>query len=609
MSWVAAGVASMLALAGCSDGGDNGAAQSGGDAGAADTAMVSDAVADVGPSADALVEDMASTEDVPPTEDAPSSDASACGFCAPGTFCDELTAKCVDCLVDDHCTYPSWCKAGACIETTCFPDQKACDGLTPKECAHDGSKWIEGAECPADGACVAGDCKDKVCDPGQKQCSKLQIQVCDEWGTGFAHVPCPPGSACYTEQCEPIKHNVVLIFDTSGSMGSIGALDAVPCICASGCKTKPYPACEDLACPQSRLGLAKKVFNEIFASEVFKRVQFAMLRFPQREKADSPETCGSLLDPTGIGHYTNLSSAGGNSDWITGDDNSHIPADGGWFEQGLAEILSVPFPVDEADDTTPKAKEWVDGDEVFEKIGPACQKNVDCPVGVCALNKQTGEGECATHTNHELRATGGTPLGKSLFYAGEYLRKYGVPQGKACETDADCGNINYFCGPQKTCFDPLRGCRQNIVILFTDGVESPATVVTDFFNPAVQAKRLHYGLGCAFHSDCAGGAKCKTGSCQEYNAPSPILLIDGAGGANRLTDYEGNSIAATVHVVDISQGSSESSNQAIALHGGGIFFPVSNGDPEALLDSINSILDVKANISQCIPQFPEGWVE
>lgn len=605
-TWIASGLA-VLQLVACSDTGDGEGPQGGSDVAAADV-QTADATDDAAPWVDTPMADAPAVEDTPAPLDVEDPDTAACA-CLPGTFCEPTSGACLDCLVDEHCTYPSWCKGGQCVQTACFPNQKACDGLTPKQCASDGSKWVEGAPCPADGACVVGDCKEKVCEPGQKQCSKLQIQVCDEWGTGYAHVPCPPGSACYTDQCEPIKHNVVLIFDTSGSMGSLGALDAVPCICPTGCKAQPYPACEDLKCPQSRLGLAKMVFNQIFTSEVFQRVYFAMLRFPQREKADSPETCGSLFDPTGIGHYTNMSSAGGgNSDWISGDDNSHIVADGGWFDQYLHEILSVPFPVDEDDDTKPKALEWVDGNEVFEKIGPACAKNVDCPVGVCAIDKQSGAGECATHTNHELRATGSTPLGKSLFYAGEFLRKYGTPAGKPCESRADCGNVNYYCGPDGKCFDPLRGCRQNVVILFTDGVESPATETSNFFNPMVQAKRLRYGLGCAFDSDCGTGAKCKSGTCQEYGAPSPIMLIDGVG-ANRLKDYEGNPLTAIIHVVDISQGSSDSANAAIAKHGGGIFFPVTNGDPQALLDSINSILDVKANISQCIPQFPEGWTE
>ena len=604
--------ACLLALAACSDKTDDDGTQSAGDiTPGVDVTVAADTTSDTaGPTPDgtATPDADAQPDSVAPI-DVEAPDAAACGGCEPGTFCQEAIGACVDCLVNDHCSYPEWCDAGTCVKTTCFPDQKACEGLVPKTCSHDGKTWIEDTPCSADGACVLGDCKEKVCDPGEKHCDKLQIQVCDEWGTGFAHVPCPPGSACYSEQCEPIKHNVVLIFDTSGSMGSIGALDAVPCVCPSGCKTKPYPACEDLQCPQSRLGLAKKVFNEIFNSDIFKRVQFAMLRFPQREKAESSESCGNLLDPNGIGHYTTLSAAGGNSDWITGDDNSHITPDGSWFDQYVNEVLCVPFPKDAQDDTTPKALEWVDGDEVFEEIGPACQKNVDCPVGVCALDKQTGDGQCATHANHELRANGSTPLGKSLFYAGEYLRKYGVVEGKPCEADADCGNVNYFCGPDKTCFDPLRGCRQNIVILFTDGVESPATDISDFFNPLVQAKRLHYGLGCGFNADCMSGAKCKTGSCQDYNAPNPVLLIDGAQGANHLVDYKGDPIPVTIHVVDISVGSGDSSNSSIALHGGGVFYPVTSGDPEQLLQSISSILDVKANLSQCLPQFPEGWEE
>ena len=529
-----------------------------------------------------------------------------CGVCAGGLLCDETDGTCKECISNANCVPPKWCQGGACNETLCFPGARDCEGQTPKVCSGDGTKWVYEDACGEDDACDHGSCKPKVCEPGQKKCDKLQIQLCGEEGTGWAHVPCPPGAACYVDGCEPIKHNVVLIFDTSGSMGSIGLLDTVPCVCPEGCKAQPYPACEDMDCPQSRLGLAKKVFKEIFNSPVFQGVNFAMTRFPQREKASSSEKCGDLFDPSGVGHYTNLSSAGGNSNWITGDDGAHITPDGSWYDENLDEVLCVPFPKSYDDDTATKAIEWVDGNEVFEGTGVECEKNVDCEVGVCAVDKQTGIGECATHTNHELRATGNTPLGKSLFYAGEYLRKYIVVEGKACEVDADCANVNYFCSPDKKCYDPLRGCRQNVIVLFTDGVEEPPTELTDFFNPGVQAKRFHYGLGCAFHTDCLNTAKCKTGSCQEYGASQPITLIDGGAGANHLTDYNGDAISATVHVVDISMGSSDSSNMAIAQHGGGVFYPVTKGDPSELLDSINSILDVKANLSQCIPQFPPG---
>lgn len=540
------------------------------------------------------------------TSKAPDTVVNLCGAgCAPGTLC--VPEKgCVQCITDEQCLFPSWCNDGVCVESLCVPNTKDCANNTPRECSEDGQKWIEGTPC-MDGqeVCVQGQCEEIVCTPGEKTCDKLQILLCDNYGTGWSHVACPPGSACYTDQCEPITHNVLLIFDTSGSMGGTGPIDIplIPCVCGAGkCPIMPYPACEDINCPRTRLGLAKKVLNELFETKAFDAVHFAMHRFPQILKAKSANSCTDLF---GIGHYQ---ATGG--DFMTGDDGAHVPADGSYFDQNLHEILSVPYPSKAAEDTKALAKAWVDGDEQFTTIGTPCQKNIECKPNVCALDTQTGNGECATHTNPELRSTGNTPLGKSLFYAGEYFRKFVVVDGKDCETAEDCGSVNYLCGPNKKCFDPLRKCRRNVVLLFTDGVETPATEPTNFFNPKLQAKRLHYGLGCAFDSDCLNGAKCKTGICQGYSMPNTgifelIPYIDGGAGANTLKDRNGQSIPMTIHVVDMSDPEGNADNRRIADHGGGNFYPVSDGNPDVLLEAFKSVLNVKANIQDCVPEFPQ----
>jgi hypothetical protein len=524
-----------------------------------------------------------------------------CTLCPSGWAC--LDESCVECVGNEQCTYPAWCKDNACVETECVPDGVGkCEDNVPHSCAADGGSWIAGQACAEGEACVQGQCDEIVCDALSKTCDKLQILQCNESGTGFGYVPCPPGTACFGETCTAIKPNLVLVFDTSGSMGSIGFLDTVPCICGAGnCKAQPYPACEDIQCPQSKLGLAKKVLHDLFESPAFGGVRFAMTRFPQRIKANASDSCTNLF---GVGHYQTL------SDKITGDDDAHVPPEGGWFEENLNEILCVGFPKTLDEDTKAKGLAWVDGDEQFETTGVPCEKNFECFPDVCAWDSQTQTGECAGHTNPELRATGNTPLGKSLFYAGEYIRKFIVAEGKACEVDADCENVNYFCGPDGACFDPLRECRENIIILFTDGEETENIEMNDFFNPVLQAKRLHYGLGCAFDSDCLDGAKCKNNVCQDYPMPNTgfpevIGYINGAG-ANKLTDRLGNGISVRVHVVDISEGAGYQDNKRVADHGGGVFYPVKGGDPSKLLEAFESAIDIKENIKKCVPEFPES---
>jgi hypothetical protein len=203
---------------------------------------------------------------------------------------------------------------------------------------------------------------------------------------------------------------------------------------------------------------------------------------------------------------------------------------------------------------------------------------------------------------------GNTPIGRSLFYAGEYVRKYVVVSGRPCEQDADCRNVNYSCSPTGTCVDPLQECRETAIVLFTDGVEEPATVDTDFFNPNVQAKRMHFGLDCSSDDDCLNGATCQDGTCQGYDTPNtgePVtpVLCDDSEGANVLRDYGGNPIPVTVHVVDFSDGDGYEANRLLADHGGGTHFDVHDDDPEDFLQSMILAFDAKSPV-QCVGDLP-----
>ncbi|MCZ7538142.1 MAG: hypothetical protein M5T61_20875 [Acidimicrobiia bacterium] len=99
-----------------------------------------------------------------------------------------------------------------------------------------------------------------------------------------------------------------------------------------------------------------------------------------------------------------------------------------------------------------------------------------------------------------------------MFYAGEYLRQFVVVAGRPCEADADCGSLDYECR-DGACTDPPCHCRENVLIVFTDGYESEHPRPDDFFNPRRQARRFRYGLGCDSDADCIGGATCVAGAC------------------------------------------------------------------------------------------------
>ena len=155
--------------------------------------------------------------------------------------------------------------------------------------------------------------------------------------------------------------------------------------------------------------------------------------------------------------------------------------------------------------------EWVDFDEVYDISETECTLSLNCP---SEAGKAWCIGQkCAVLVEPELHATGGTPLGRSLFYAGEILRHLVVAEGRPCSADSDCGSPHYTC-VEGACRDPYRACRPNLIVMFTDGGESFDNFPETFFHPQVQAKRLHYGLGCTSDADCLNGAACVSGICE-----------------------------------------------------------------------------------------------
>ncbi|MBM4354180.1 MAG: hypothetical protein FJ109_10355 [Deltaproteobacteria bacterium] len=541
--------------------------------------------------------------DFPPAELPPEVDVGPCGPSCPEGYCDGVTGQCFFCDESTPCVGPGlWCKDSACVKTLCVPGSTDCPLVDVSAvCADDGESWID-SECQEGTKCAQGTCKEVVCTPGDQHCEQGLVAKCDPLGVGWMTFACPPGQGCFVDQCEPIRHNLLVIFDTSGSMASMGFMDTVPCICAT-CSSKPFPACEDPLCPQSKLGLSKYVFNKFFGSDKIQTVNMVLTHFPMRVKATTNPSCGSMFNPMSVGWY---GLTIGESDWITGDDGSHVTEDGGWFDKYVYEILSVPFPATWEEDNFDELKLWVNFEETVAATEAACQKKEDCPGGFCGQG-EGGTKVCWFHTDPELRALSNTPLGKSMFYAGEIYRKQMMPNGKPCTVDADCANRNYHCSSQGVCRDPYAHCRANQILLFTDGVEEPPTTTGSFFNPRIQAKRFRYGLGCVGPEGCFEGAQCQGNVCQGYPLPN------GGGGGypmlnespSRLLDYEGYPILVTTHVIDLSAGEGAANNKQIADDGGGIYYHPDQIDPDELLAQMMELLDIKQNLLDCMPEYEE----
>jgi hypothetical protein len=353
-----------------------------------------------------------------------------------------------------------------------------------------------------------------------------------------------------------------------------------------------YPACDNPASPILRLGKSKKAFFELFGDPQFDHVLFALQRFPQNLAPDLKAKCqaGPFQAQSFITGHANVKYA------------INDGPDGDWFLNNLAEILLVGFPVKSAVTNRDALKAWLDFQETQTESEIGCFNHSDCVQGLCSAPKSGGR--CIEFENPELRAEGWTPLGLSIFYAGEYLRKEVVVDGMTCLLDADCGSAAYFCKNGR-CHDPNRFCRQRSLVLFTDGQDTASP--GSWFQPIVQAKRLRIGLDCNGDGDCGSGSRCAfNNTCQLVDHPlNPCAAVNFACNANemtfpdafkskntRLRDRNGDPIEITVHVVDATN-SVTLESASMAAYGGGLLVPVDFAESVSLLKAIQGVVNWK----------------
>ena len=354
---------------------------------------------------------------------------------------------------------------------------------------------------------AAADAPDDVaevvsCTPGTQTCQGAKLATCLGGGDGYSVSACFPGTACVGGGCKPVGANLIIAFDTSGSMSTDVTNAAGKKNCVNG--YDPWPKCEydPAKFPNgcTRIGVSKVVFKQALAKLNDQITHLALLKFPQTVGASSYQSCDS-------GAYSG-------NDTISGDGGQQsVDSNTPWFKNNLGEVLCVPYPAVTGFDSKAAIGLWMNGTE-----------------------QQTSD--------PELRADGGTPIGKTLFYVGEYLRNKVIVDGKTCTVDADCGSVNYLC-QNSVCVDPARSCRDTVVVLFTDGGESSSNT---YFGPWVQAKRLSTGLGCVTDADCVNGAKCqqvlqcsKTGNgwtgSQEPVDDKPCAIDGDCGNGGKCTSH------------------------------------------------------------------------
>ena len=471
------------------------------------------------------------------------------------------------------------------------------DTVTLTDVADDTSKPGCEDACGDGTVCKEGECAPVICEPGASTCLESGfVSKCDPFGAAFYEYPCAAGFECFAGQCKPPQANVLILFDTSGSMMDLAG---------SGFE-KPWPECESLDAPATKLGVSKKAFTDVLEANSGNPARFSLLHFPQTESLTSWPSCDT-------GYYDSKYLISGDN----GDHQTSLLSD--WFEKGLSEVVVVPFGAG-VGDNAPEVLAWMDGTETIEAVpGSDC---ADCP-GMC------NDGECMVHTDQELRADGGTPLGRTLYYAGEYIRRFVLVEGKPCTEDTDCGNAHYACA-DGACHDALGACRETVVLLFTDGEDTENTGESDFFNPINQAKRLHMGLSCGADTECAPGSVCNIGTCWEkgtsvqsdvlfqpaigvcedkveacnLNDPIPcngkkcvVLSNDYADsqGVQNLEGWSHQPLRVRVHLIDASAGTSKD-NLAVAFWGGGEYVKVDATSSTELYAAISMLTDPKPNV-------------
>ncbi|PKN58034.1 MAG: hypothetical protein CVU56_07780 [Deltaproteobacteria bacterium HGW-Deltaproteobacteria-14] len=513
--------------------------------------------------------------------------------CPSGTFCETTSFICVDCVADI---------------SRCNPDgsRESCEAPHATRVGEVSGGFYTPDPCPSDAVCVQSgirtSCEPVICDAGHSECVDASVLRCNMNGTEETVERCAAGRACYEGKCETIRHNVLLIFDTSGSMhdyivpsiptGIDCGAGLSPCPGGQACSdpdggeclasgtpiqcddgnhgpcVQPWPVCDDPSDPLTLFGLSKAVYADGVNQAIGGFAQFALQRFPQRESATNGQNCW-------LGWYAPIE--GGK---IAGDDGASATAPGGWFDAGMSQAFVVPFPPRNSLDNSQKILSWLDNVESLSATDAPCTTSADCAGGRCGT--VNGEGRCFRHSNDELRAGGETPLGKSLFYAGEYFRRFVRVDGKPCARSADCGSVGYLC-KDDVCVDPYRKCRDDFIILFTDGEESQFKTEADFFNPTVQARRLAFGLDCTADEDCRGGAVCGVdGMCSVPGADMVYAAINSGGyGALASPDGQPISIRTTVITLQADHSAAISSNRRIAEAGGGAHIDVTATDPDA----------------------------
>jgi MYXO-CTERM domain-containing protein len=226
-------------------------------------------------------------------------------------------------------------------------------------------------------------------------------------------------------RAQSLRPNILIIFDTSGSMLQSQTSDGSP-LCGNAGTT-------------SRIYRLKNALRQALAQVGTDEANFGLMRFPQTETPGTAPACprGHYNQGNGGGCRLSTDSQANNS---TGAQMTYNT----WFDTGASEALLVPV-------TKPATGLKPTAGSDFDPLGG----NISSIYRWIDLTETAGA--VTTITDPELRspANSSTPLGRSLFYARMYFDNY-VKAKDAMNNP----------------LDPKAACRTNLVILVTDGGEA-----------------------------------------------------------------------------------------------------------------------------------------
>jgi MYXO-CTERM domain-containing protein len=304
---------------------------------------------------------------------------------------------------------------------------------------------------------------------------------------------------------QALRPNILVIFDTSGSMLYNQANDGSP-LCSGNQQANGQT---------SRIYRLKNALRDALAQVGADEANFGLMRFPQVEGT----TNGNCPE----GYWTNSgTSVGGNAGCRLSTQSTSTPQTtyGSWFDMGASQVIITPVT------------------RAAAGLQPAAGTDYD-PLGanITSIYKWIDQSDSgmtgASNPDPELRSIPNayTPLGRSIFYARLYFENYVYPM------------------------DPRKNCRQNIIILVTDGEETCDTTAGTSIDLTTCAQTGTYGTfhpevtACAARRSTLVPNKGNTGI-QTYVLSDSGLDANGQARASRIAAAGGTGAAIFVSLTN-----------------------------------------------------------